>query len=92
MSKTPMFVDFSNVAEVFDKMTELGFFVNESHRDEAISELPDHFEHWYSNGVVEVKVFRGLFGAYELRNYRGIIHPSITDLFSVARLSKNGSL
>lgn len=76
--------DFSNLEEVFDKMLELDFFVNRAHRDEQLALVDQSHEHWYSNGAVEVKIFRGLFGAYELVNFRGIKHLYLEELFQVA--------
>lgn len=89
------FKDFNNLDEVFDKMLELGFFVNENQKLEKLEELKNptdgpfsNYEHWYSNSVVEVKIFTKMFGAFEIRNYRGIIHKSIDELFEVATLPK----
>lgn len=86
--KVLFYTDFSNVDEVFDKMLEQKFFVNEAHRDEAKTKIESTHETWYSNGVVEVKIFRGLFGSYELRNYRGMKHKDIDELFAVAAKPK----
>lgn len=88
-NKVEYFKDFSNVAEVFNKMLDLGFFVNEEHRDQAVAELPNHHEHWFSNSVVEIKIFRNLFGAYELRNFYESKSPVISELFAVGHLSKS---
>lgn len=88
-NKVEYFKDFSNVAEVFDKMLDLGFFVNEEQRDQAVTELPNHHEHWFSNGVVEIKIFRNLFGAYELRNFYESKSSVISELFAVGHLSKS---
>lgn len=92
-AKVEAFKDFTNVEEVFDKMLELGFFVNEAHKqdhlDELINPKPGPFsnhEYWYSNGVVEVKIFRRMFGAFEIWNYRRILHKDVTELFAVATI------
>jgi hypothetical protein len=86
---------FSNVDEVFDKLLELGFFVNEEHKAESLREISDpnpsphdSNEFWYSNGHVELKIFRGMFGAYELCNFRGIKHKEVEALFGVASMPK----
>lgn len=90
--------DFSNVDEVFDKMLEFSFFANEAHRDQRKAELTDETfsphssnEFWFSNHYLEIKIFKGMFGAYTLCNFRGLIHDELDSLFEVARLSKNGS-
>lgn len=90
--------DFSNVDEVFDKMLELGFFVNEAHRDEQKDLLLNpreespfsQNEYWYSNSVVEVKIFRRIFGGLELCNHRGLKHDAIDQLFTTAMIPIQG--
>lgn len=83
---------FSNLDEVLDKMLELGFFGGYPEwRDQAKAELTDETfdpersnEFWFSNGVIEVKIFTRLFGAFELCNFRGIKHKNMEAIFAVA--------
>lgn len=79
--------DFSNVDEVFDKMLELGFFMNPEHRDERKAEALTRHETHYSNGVVELRIFRGIFGSFYMTNYMGVANPAIDELFGVATKS-----
>lgn len=88
---------FTNLDEVLDKMLELRFFGGyEALRDEAKADIlsynpadPDSTnEHWYSNGVIEVKVFRQMFGSYELCNYKLAIHKDLDSLFELAEIPK----
>lgn len=86
---------FNNVDEVFDKMLELDFFANKDHMEESKAELREpkagpfsNSEYWYSNGVVEFKIFRGLFGAFEICNFHGQIHATLDTLFELAEIPK----
>ena len=92
------FKDFTNVDEVFERMLELGFF--NSSRDFMESEKAELFkepnpaspfyqdEHWFSNGGLEVKIFRRMFGAFELCNYKRIISKELDGLFEIAEVPK----
>ena len=88
---------FSNLDEVLDKMLELRFFGGyEALRDEAKASILSYrpndpnstSDYWYSNGVIEVKIFRQLFGSYELCNYRQIIHRDLDSLFEIAEIPR----
>jgi hypothetical protein len=83
---------FTNVDEVLAKMDELGFFYGYE-RDLAKQKIEadgvhDSNENWFSNGYLEIKIFRRMFGAYELCNFRGIKHKQIEELFDVATQPK----
>lgn len=86
---------FSNLEAVLDRMQELGFFINQAQRDERQAELTDESfkphagnEFWFSNGGLEVKIFKQMFGAYELCNFRGLISPKLDELFELAEIPK----
>lgn len=87
---------FSNLEEVIDKMAALGFFNgSDNYRAQKLAELTDpnpsvhaSNEFWYSNGYLEVKIFRGMFGSYELCNFRGIKHAQLEELFAVAEIPR----
>lgn len=88
---------FTNLDEVLDKMLELRFFGGyEALRDEAKADitsdswtLPERTEgYWYSNGVIEVKIYRQMFGSYELCNYKLAIHKDLDALFELAEIPK----
>lgn len=87
---------FSNVEVVFQKMLELGFFYNERQMQEELARITEvtpsshaSNEFWYSNHVVELKIFRGLFGAYEICNYRGLMSHYLDQIFEVAELPRH---
>lgn len=80
------YVDEAGLDEVFSKMNDAKFFVNELQRSMQWDELVSKpGEHWYSNGVVEFKIFhhRDHQGrvAYEVRNTRNIVHPMLDPIF-----------
>lgn len=94
-TEVPRIKSFTNVDEVFDKMLEFGFFSNERHMEERKAELREstenafsNSEHWYSNGAEEFKIFRGLFGCYEICNFRSSLSEKIVELFEVAEMPK----
>jgi len=80
--------NFSNVEEVFDKLLELGFFPDDAARSKAVEALPSLHEHRFTNGDVSIKVFRNLFGSYELCNFYEATSPELEELFAVAKLPK----
>lgn len=90
---------FTNLSEVLDLMLERGFFGGyEELRNEAEEDIlnydptsPYANEFWYSNGAAEVKIFRGLFGAYELCNYKSQSHPALKEIFALAEVSTSKS-
>lgn len=88
---------FSNIDELFARMGEQGYFFNENHRDEELARikaptpLSQTNEYWYSNGADELKIFKKMFGAFELCNYRGIISPRLEELFELAEIPKIGA-
>lgn len=74
--------------ELITKMERHGFFVNERHASEGLEELKaKEGEHWYSNGVVDFKIFhdRSLDGnhTYRFVNNRNLLHTSIKDIFTI---------
>lgn len=87
---------FANLSEVLDGMLERGFFGGyQQLRDEAEASISydptspfSQNEYWFSNGVVELKIFRRVFGAYELFNYRRQSHPDLEAIFELAELRK----
>lgn len=88
---------FTNLDEVLDKMLELRFFGGyEAFKDEAKADITSdswNLEgrvggYWYSNGVIEVKIFPQMFGSYELCNYRQLIHDDLDELFELAEIPK----
>lgn len=88
---------FTNLEAVFSKMEEFGFFINSEHRAEQFALLTDPTpspgstnEHWYSNGADELKIFRLMFGAYELCNFRGMLSTKLDELFELAEMPKIG--
>ncbi len=42
----------------------------------------------YSYGVIEVKIFRQMFGSYELFNYKLAVHDDLDSLFELAEIPK----
>lgn len=79
---------FTNLDEVLDKMDQLDFF-HGYERDLAKEKIQtdgvhDSNEHWFSNGYLELKIFRRMFGAYELCNFRGIKNKQLEEIFAVA--------
>lgn len=88
--------NFTNLSEVLDLMLARGFFGGYRQlRDEAEEQILDWSptslnanEFWHSNGAVEVKIFRQLFGSYELCNYKGQSHPVLEELFGLASIPK----
>ncbi len=91
------FKNFTNLGEVLDGMLELGFFGgHQALRDEAEHNILNYNlfdpeqtgEYWYSNGVIELKIFRQLFDVYELCNYRRQIHEDLDTLFELAELKR----
>jgi len=85
---------FSNIDELFGLMFEQGYFINERHRDEELARikgptpLGSANEYWYSNGADELKIFKQMFGAFELCNFRGIISPKLEELFEFAEIPR----
>jgi len=85
---------FSNIDEVFGRMHEQGYFINDSHRDEELARikgptpLGSANEYWYSNGAQELKIFKQMFGSFELCNFRGIISPKLEELFELAEIPR----
>lgn len=85
---------FSNIDELFGLMFERGYFINERHRDEELARikgptpLGSANEYWYSNGADELKIFKQMFGAFELCNFRGIISPKLEELFEFAEIPR----
>lgn len=86
---------FTDLDEVLDKMLELRFFGGyEALKEEAKADILDYSPtdpnstggYWYSNGVIEVKIFRQLFGSYELCNYKLAIHKDLDALFELAEI------
>lgn len=82
---------FTNVDEVIEKLDELGFFYGPALKEERVTKLKnptpgpfDSIEHWFSNGYLELKIFRRMFGGYELCNFRGIKHKEMEAIFAVA--------
>lgn len=83
---------FNNLDEVLDRMFELRFFGGYEALKEAkadinsqnwgLEERTDGY--WYSNGVIEVKIFRQMFGSYELCNYKLASHEDLDSLFELA--------
>lgn len=88
---------FTNLDEVLDRMLELNFFGGyEALKEEAKADIlsysptdPDSTsDYWYSNGVIELKIFRQMFGSYELCNYKLAIHDDLDSLFELAEIPK----
>lgn len=85
---------FTNIDELFTRMGEQGYFVNERQRDEELERIkgptPTHSanEYWYSNGADELKIFKQMFGAFELCNFRGIMSPKLEELFELAEIPR----
>lgn len=82
---------FTNVDEVIEKLDELGFFAGPELKSECVEQLKnpipgpfDSNELWFSNGHLELKIFRRTFGAFELCNFRGIKHKNMEAIFAVA--------
>lgn len=82
---------FTNVDEVIEKLDELGFFAGPELKAERVEQLKnptpgtfDSNELWFSNGYLELKIFRRMFGAFELCNFRGIKHKDMEAIFAVA--------
>jgi len=87
---------FTNLDEVLDKMEEFGFFVNEEDKLTRLDQIknPDHGpwasnEFWFSNmRGAEIKIFRRMFGAFELCNFKGVISDQLDELFELAEIPK----
>lgn len=78
-------------------MLELRFFGGyQALRDEAEANFLNYdptspfsqSEQWFSNGAIEVKIFRQMFGTYSLCNYRCQIHGDLDALFELATMPK----
>ena len=90
--------NFTNIEAVFDRLEELDFFADESHKLERLEQLTEEYpsvhasnEFWFGNRVLELKIFRRMFGVYELCNFRGIIDPRLDSLFELAEVQKIGA-
>ena len=87
-TKISRIVSFSNVDEVFERMSELGFFESAEAQAEAKELIASQHETILGNDTIKLKVFRGLFGAYELCNYYEHDDSELESIFAVAALSR----
>lgn len=89
---------FSNLDEVIAKMGELGFFINEDEKLTRLDELKNpgngpwvSSEYWFSNRRgAEIKIFRRMFGAFELCNFKGVASDELDELFELAEIPQIG--
>ena len=87
---------FTNLDEVFAKMEEFGFFVNEEDKLTRLDQLKNpgngpwaSNEFWFSNmRGAEIKIFRQIFGGYELCNFKGVVSDQLDELFELAEIPK----
>lgn len=65
----PHFKTFSNLDTVLAKMHEVGYIADEQALAEAKELVQRQHETLFEVGDSKLKIFRGLFGAYELVSY-----------------------
>lgn len=74
-----------NLEALFNRMKDNGFIIDPATTfDEFKSYISESQENWFSNGVVEVKLFTGDYRGITLSNFRRILNPHVDLLFEVA--------
>lgn len=79
--------DEHKLDEIFDKLSNRGYFVNDAQREERWKSLmTEPGEHWFSNQVADFKIYNEtntFTGGFRVINYHNIKNDYINDIFTL---------